>query len=164
MNVLAIPPLRWIPSLRASLECVGWRCDQIILQFLFSYLCNTNLSWVFFVVVLLADWMFGPNSDDNSNKSDMNCISHNMNEMGELQGSQVNQEYQLQDVVISISETSCHLPQQTWTSYYLGRLRSFLPNSGAVLDFSSHYPYLGLPMARKNRCCNTTYPSWIRLT
>ncbi|KAM6455767.1 small integral membrane protein 44 [Liasis olivaceus] len=61
----------------------------------------------------LIDWMFGPNSDDNSNKSDMNCISSNMNEMGELQGSQANQEYQSQDVVISISETSCHLPQQT---------------------------------------------------
>ncbi|XP_072853684.2 small integral membrane protein 44 [Pogona vitticeps] len=60
----------------------------------------------------LIDWMFGPNPEDDSNKSDVNCISNNVNEMSEIQETHHHQESQSQDVVISISESSSHLPQQ----------------------------------------------------
>lgn len=61
-----------------------------------------------------VDWIFGPNPDDNSNKSDINCISNSVNEMSEMPEAPQRQhrERQPQDVVIAISET-CHLPQQT---------------------------------------------------
>ncbi|KAJ7332779.1 hypothetical protein JRQ81_014959 [Phrynocephalus forsythii] len=61
----------------------------------------------------LIDWMFGPNPEDDSNKSDMNCISSNVSEMGEIREIHHHRESQSQDVVISISESSCHLPQPT---------------------------------------------------
>uniref|UniRef100_A0ABM5G7R6 Uncharacterized protein n=1 Tax=Pogona vitticeps TaxID=103695 RepID=A0ABM5G7R6_9SAUR len=60
----------------------------------------------------LIDWMFGPNPEDDSNKSDVNCISNNVNEMSEIQETHHHRESQSQDVVISISESSSHLPQQ----------------------------------------------------
>lgn len=60
------------------------------------------------------DWIFGPNPDDNSNKSDINCISNSVNEMSEMPEApqRHHRERQPQDVVIAISET-CHLPRQT---------------------------------------------------
>ncbi|XP_077190003.1 uncharacterized protein LOC143835744 [Paroedura picta] len=64
----------------------------------------------------LIDWMFGPNPDNNSSKSDVNCISNNINEMGEVHEMRHHQEHHPQDIVISIHETSCHLPQQTCSS------------------------------------------------
>ncbi|TFK01718.1 kinesin-like protein KIF12-like [Platysternon megacephalum] len=59
----------------------------------------------------LIDWILGPSPDDDSNKSDVNCISSSGNEMSEIQRPHP-REHQPQDVVISINET-CHLPQQT---------------------------------------------------
>ncbi|XP_039591705.1 uncharacterized protein LOC120515058 [Polypterus senegalus] len=31
-----------------------------------------------------VDWVFGPNTDDNSNKSDVNCITNSLNEMTDM--------------------------------------------------------------------------------
>ncbi|KAM6396308.1 uncharacterized protein J5M81_004666 isoform 3-T7 [Pluvialis apricaria] len=58
------------------------------------------------------DWIFGPSPDDNSNKSDVNCISNSVNEMSEMPEAPRRRDRQSQDVVIAINET-CHLPQQT---------------------------------------------------
>ncbi|XP_054069178.1 small integral membrane protein 44 isoform X1 [Rissa tridactyla] len=58
------------------------------------------------------DWIFGPNPDDNSNKSDVNCISNSVNEMSEMPQVPRCRDRQSQDVVIAIGET-CYLPQQT---------------------------------------------------
>lgn len=60
----------------------------------------------------LPDWIFGPNPDDNSNKSDVNCITSSVNEMSEMPEVPRHHDRQPQDVVIAIGET-CHLPQQT---------------------------------------------------
>lgn len=60
----------------------------------------------------LPDWIFGPNPDDNSNKSDVNCITNSVNEMSEMPEVPRHRDRQPQDVVIAIGET-CHLPQQT---------------------------------------------------
>ncbi|XP_066548551.1 small integral membrane protein 44 [Amia ocellicauda] len=40
----------------------------------------------------LVDWMFGPGPEDHSNKSDINCISNNTDEMAETGGQSVPQE------------------------------------------------------------------------
>ncbi|XP_068546000.1 uncharacterized protein [Anas acuta] len=58
------------------------------------------------------DWIFGPSPDDNSNKSDVNCISSSLHEMGEGPEAPRRRDRQPHDVAIAIGET-CQLPQQT---------------------------------------------------
>lgn len=168
MNVFAILPLRWIPSLRQNLEYMGWRCDQIILQFLFSYLCNTNFSCFFlcFVLLLLFCLQTGclvPIPMTTATRVTWTASAITWMRWVSFKDHRPTRSTSLRMWSFpSVKHLAIFLNRHE-PAIIMGDL-NLLPNSGAVLDFSSHYPHLALPMAGKNGCCNTTYPGWVRLT